>query len=379
MLGAQPSLTGSKFHGGGEYSKTVFKALTERIGENKLIAFYNRSLYLDDWLIKLIKEKNITVYDVNDYNEIKNIFQKETIDVYFSGIPYAKTNGIIPSYVRKIGTFHGLRSLELPTDGFEFRYRKGIGIIKSIGKQHFIKKLKNRAWEDYKSSMAEYDEIICVSNHTKYSILNYYYHQNKKPTVFYTPAKYVEDIDRDEKPMVEGKYILLLGMNRWEKNGCRALKALEEIFEKKMLNEYRVVTVGQIPKLVETLMKHKEKYLKFGYIEPRELENLYYHCDFFLYPSLNEGFGMPPLEAMRYGKTCIVSGICSLPEVCGDAVYYCNPYDIDEIQNRILMASEKKIEKSTVVEHYQKIVTKQTKDLYGLCQYILEGKDGKEE
>ena len=83
---------------------------------------------------------------------------------------------------------------------------------------------------------------------------------------------------------------------------------------------------------------------------------------------------MPPLEAMRYGKTCIVSGVCSLPEVCGDAVYYCNPYDIEEIQNRILMASEKKIDTDKVLKHFRTIVGKQNQDLYGLCEYILNSR-----
>ena len=80
---------------------------------------------------------------------------------------------------------------------------------------------------------------------------------------------------------------------------------------------------------------------------------------------------MPPLEAMRYGKTCIVSGVCSLPEVCGDVVYYCNPYDIEEIQNRILMSCEKKIEQEKVLSHFLNMVERQNTDLIGFCYYIL--------
>ena len=51
----------------------------------------------------------------------------------------------------------------------------------------------------------------------------------------------------------------------------------------------------------------------------------------FIYPSLYEGFGIPPLEAMAFGCPTIVSNITSLPEVCGDAAYYVDPYDINDI------------------------------------------------
>ena len=73
---------------------------------------------------------------------------------------------------------------------------------------------------------------------------------------------------------------------------------------------------------------------------------------------------------MKYGKTCIVSGVCSVPEVCGDAVYYINPYDIDEIQNRILMAEENKIQPEKIKKHLDAITQLQEQDLDQLCQFI---------
>ena len=90
-----------------------------------------------------------------------------------------------------------------------------------------------------------------------------------------------------------------------------------------------------------------------------------------MFPSINEGFGMPPLEAMRYGKTCIVSAVCSLTEIYGDAVYYFNPYDLSEIRNRILMASEQKIDKKKVLDQFEKIVNKQNEDLRKICDFII--------
>ena len=49
------------------------------------------------------------------------------------------------------------------------------------------------------------------------------------------------------------------------------------------------------------------------------------------------------MEAMKYGKTCLVSAVASLPEVYGESVYYCNPYDKMEMQNMLLQAIENPI------------------------------------
>jgi glycosyltransferase involved in cell wall biosynthesis len=51
----------------------------------------------------------------------------------------------------------------------------------------------------------------------------------------------------------------------------------------------------------------------------------------FVYPSLYEGFGLPPLEAMACGCPVIASNVASIPEVCGDASYYVNPHDVQSI------------------------------------------------
>ena len=54
-----------------------------------------------------------------------------------------------------------------------------------------------------------------------------------------------------------------------------------------------------------------------------------------VFPSLTEGFGAPPLEAMSCGCPVIASNTSSVPEVCGDAVLYIDPYSIDDISDRI--------------------------------------------
>jgi glycosyltransferase involved in cell wall biosynthesis len=79
-----------------------------------------------------------------------------------------------------------------------------------------------------------------------------------------------------------------------------------------------------------------------GYVSDGELRALYQHAACFVYPSLYEGFGLPPLEAMTCGCPTIVSRSASLPEICGDAALYCDPADAGDIARRIgdVMASQ---------------------------------------
>ena len=112
------------------------------------------------------------------------------------------------------------------------------------------------------------------------------------------------------------------------------------------------------------------------YVSDEELEKLYHHAKVFVYPSLNEGFGYPPLEAMKYGTPVVASAVTSIPEICGDGAVYFNPWSVEEIMNRILQLvcndnfynemSEK------AVSRYELITQKQKVDLDRLIDYIIK-------
>lgn len=81
-----------------------------------------------------------------------------------------------------------------------------------------------------------------------------------------------------------------------------------------------------------TLMKNIEF---TGYVSDAELVRLYQNATLFVFPSLYEGFGLPPLEAMACGCPCVVSAAASLPEVCADAAQYVDPTDAFDMASRI--------------------------------------------
>lgn len=72
-----------------------------------------------------------------------------------------------------------------------------------------------------------------------------------------------------------------------------------------------------------------------GYIDDDALQKMYQNACLSVYPSLYEGFGLPPLESMTYGCPAINSDIPALREVSGDAALYVDPYDVQDITNQI--------------------------------------------
>jgi glycosyltransferase involved in cell wall biosynthesis len=71
----------------------------------------------------------------------------------------------------------------------------------------------------------------------------------------------------------------------------------------------------------------------FGFVPQTTLAALYRMASVFAFPSLYEGFGLPPLEAMACGTPVLTSRLSSLPEVVGDAAVLVDPYDVADIAN----------------------------------------------
>lgn len=377
LYSAQP-IGNTKFHGGGEYIKTIFKYLLDNyLNMCNIVVFYDYEKFLDDWIVELLKNNKIKSYDVKSYKEIATLVEKSDADVFYSGLAYGYNEVNINSSVTRVGTVHGLRALEAPCDKYTASYGNSgiLRYLKDVIKYNICKNPGNifekKELKKYINMLSNFDKIITVSYHSRYALQCWL--PLKKPVrVFYSPIKYVENLsDYNENLSLPTKYLMLMGGNRWIKNTARCIKAVEEILDTAKLSEYYVVVCGKLPERIRRLIKHLERYILFDYLSPAALETVYKNCDIFLYLTLNEGFGAPPLEAMMYGKTVITSPICSLPEIYGDSVYYANPYDIKEIQNRIFQAVDRKISESIIREKVTIIRNRQIEDLKGLCDFIV--------
>lgn len=155
------------------------------------------------------------------------------------------------------------------------------------------------------------------------------------------------------------KYLLFVGNVKPHKNIKRSLLAF-----KKVLNFYpdlKFVIVGKKEKLLngddEVIDMVRNNSSEFngnviftGHISDSELAKIYVNAVCLVFASLYEGFGIPPLEAMIFNCPVICSTEGSLPEICGDAVLYCNAYSIDDIAEKIKTLIENKTVREQLIK-----------------------------
>lgn len=371
LLCSQP-VNDVKFHGGGEYTKIVFKSFVEMYGGSfPIYACFNKRLFIDEWILNLINENGITIQNVTSREEIIAFIltiDNNTNITFFAGQAYGYKEGRFPQNVKLIGTCHGLRSIEKPFDRYSVKYK---GFIKNHAKLIAKPYLKKKYLLKYEKAIRCFDILITDSQHSEYSIrLNFNsLIRDKKIYVFY-PLTQSIDYNKDDFYAMSQGYIMMISANRWIKNSYRAVKAIDSLYSKGLLKGIRTRIYGELPRRIQKEIHNKSEFELYGYINSEELEDAYKHCNVLFYPSLNEGFGNVPMEAMKYGKTCVISAICSLPEVYGDSVYYCNPYDTMEMENRLLQAFAKPISVEIIQTRLKMLREKQTDDLQKLCKII---------
>lgn len=190
--------------------------------------------------------------------------------------------------------------------------------------------------------------IITVSECSKRDILKFFPIDENK--VFVTPLaaddKY-KPLDKKkcktiikENYNIDKPFILYIGGFSPRKNVKSLILAFSKIYMN-LKEEYNLVIVGA-NKDDRNLLKNLsidlnvESRVKFtGFVDENLLPALYNACDVFVYPSLYEGFGLPPLEAMSCGTPVITSDISSIPEVVGDGGILIDPFNIDSLMSSL--------------------------------------------
>ena len=185
-------------------------------------------------------------------------------------------------------------------------------------------------------------KILTVSNYSKGEIAKAFGLPKESIGVVYNAVgeQFVPlDDATSSRSRFEGrKYILAVSSIDPRKNFGRLIQAF---FQSGVVEQgYELLVVGRkykaFPDIDFELSTEQEKHVQFlGYVDDQELVELYQNAQLFCYPSLAEGFGIPPLEAMACGCPVITSNLTSIPEVCGDAVRYVDPYDVDMLSQII--------------------------------------------
>jgi len=197
------------------------------------------------------------------------------------------------------------------------------------------------------------NRILTVSEASKRDILDYFHVPPAKIDVIYngiderfSAEPDPEDVSRvRERYQLDAPFVLYAGNIKPHKNLERTIEAFQLLRGDAGFGQVRLVIIGdEIAKyaaLRHAVHRYKlHKYVRFfGFVPDRTLAILYRLAAVFVFPSLYEGFGLPPLEAMASGTPVITSNVSSLPEVVGDAAILVNPLEpqaIAEAMRRVL-------------------------------------------
>ncbi|MEF9953396.1 glycosyltransferase family 4 protein [Clostridium sp.] len=190
--------------------------------------------------------------------------------------------------------------------------------------------------------------IITVSEFSKQDIIRIFDVPPDNIKVTHLAADHIfKPLDKEttksyikEKYNIEKDFLLYLGGFSARKNVRSILIAFSKIY-KKLSKDLNIVIIGpskdehqKLTELAKTL--GIEDRIQFtGYVPHEDLPLFYNACETFIYPSLYEGFGLPPLEAMSCRCPVITSNISSIPEIVGDGAYLINPRSIEELTTAI--------------------------------------------
>jgi glycosyltransferase involved in cell wall biosynthesis len=190
--------------------------------------------------------------------------------------------------------------------------------------------------------------VMTVSESSKRDILRFVDTQPEKIDVIYNAYDErfaIEPREDDvvrvrERFQLHDEFVLYAGNVKPHKNLERLIQAFD-LVRKRGLDHLKLVLIGdEISKytaLRRAVHQHQlHKYVRFlGYLPEETLAVMYRLAGVFVFPSLYEGFGLPPLEAMASGTPVVTSNVSSLPEVAGDAAVLVDPYDPEAIADGI--------------------------------------------
>jgi glycosyltransferase involved in cell wall biosynthesis len=189
-------------------------------------------------------------------------------------------------------------------------------------------------------------QVITLSNHARADIINTYNINPNKVTAIplAAPAHFTRITDDNELQRVKqtyginGPYILCVGSVQPRKNIARLLQAYSLLRRDGPAAKLpKLVIAGKLAWLFEETLRIidqlslKDSVVVTGYVRDADLPAMYSGARCFVYPSYFEGFGLPPLEAMKCGTAVIVGNQTSMPEVVGDAAQLVDPFDVDNI------------------------------------------------
>ena len=367
--------------GAGEYIRRVFYELLKRKDFN--IQFYAAidstigKFAYSDLSPDSLREKGIPIVDLGKI-ELFDAVRKYNIEKVFIGAAqyWGARYDVEKLTCKVICVVHDLQDEECGFNKIHLFNKLRISsrfsfikyLIRDEPKMNWMKRMNSiiKLYNENKNVV-----FITVSEYTK-SSLEYYYGIKDRIYVLYSPERICEQEVDIENPLLKKiteeklDYFLLLSANRPLKNAQRVLEAFEKYYK-----------CNESPKCLLTVGLEKPLFAghyALPYLSASDLVNAYKNCYALLFPSMFEGFGYPPIEAMQYGKPVLASNVASIPEVCGEAAIYFSPFYVSDIYKALLQLKESNYQEycKKSIERYNKVTIKQKSDLTQLLNFILK-------
>jgi len=296
--------------------------------------------------ILIFKDKVYEFFDSCAYSNVKKVIIKGGNKLFFNQLK-------LPTALSRIRADKYL-FLAFPAPFF-FSGKKTISMIPDLGmwdcpqtmKKHMVIYFKTM----YRKVSRGRKKIITISEFTKRRIVDILHAQNENITVAYCGLPntfrcfkydYTKELAVKDKYKLPKKYILCLSTVEPRKNMSLLIAAYTDLFIEQKI-DIDLVLAGRKGWLVDHLLERVPEnvlpHIHFtGFIEEEYLPYIYKASSIFVFPSIYEGFGIPPIEAMSCGTVVVSSDAASLPEVCGDAALYFRSNDVNDLKNTVITA-----------------------------------------
>ena len=317
-----------RYFGIGEYIRNLIENLTKIDKENQYILFGKEN----DLEICKINQENFSfqvvkapLFSLSEQIVLPFEIKKNRLDIFHT--PHF--NIPLFSSVKRVVTIHDLIPLIFP------------GVYTSWPARTYYRLMNAQAARRAR-------KIIADSENTKRDLLKFFRLPKERIEVIYgavserfKPVNDVKSLEKIGKKFnITKKFLLYVGLRKPHKNLVSLIKVLE-ILRRKMDFDIQLVMVGKedarFTQVEETAKELDlvEEVLSLGEVSNEDLVLLYNAAQVFVFPSLYEGFGLPPPEAMACGTPVISSNTSSLSEVLGDAAILIDPNDTNKWAEKI--------------------------------------------
>ena len=373
------------FHGGREYCEAILDAVVSRTQGKKLTVYCRSYDLIPERVKRLLDKYCLNAVISRDSDDLHKQLRGLKYKVHFVCQDNPLDNTFTIPSDKNIILLFGFRGIEMPTDVFEGNYSCNLSeyakyVIKRYMCGLYRQKLVARWRLFFRSTRIDY--LITISRYAKYSLLSFAGDLIEADSILslYPPLQIKaepETVDFSAIGCASHEYILIIIGNRWIKNAARAVKALDELYTLRPDIQKKTIVLGcnREGRFVISV-RNPERFVFKEYVSHGQLQTYYANAFAFVYPTLNEGFGYPPLDAMRYGVPVLASAISAVPEVCGDAAHYFNPFSVHEIKSRILEVIDSKSLQEKLAENgrqrFALIESLQKRDMETLVSLLLK-------